>query len=72
MITKRLRFSKRRLMVMLLGTFGIIGAGASFVQLFGADPSPLGCADYVCSFNQQCTKVSGCKSCSGIRCSDTD
>lgn len=45
---------------------------APVARLSASTDKPLvSCADYVCQFNQQCTKPTvGCASCAGIRCSD--
>ena len=58
-----------------LGAFLLLVLLAAIVfpvlQLTAKQDSPLGCADYVCQFNQQCTKANvNCMSCAGSRCSD--
>jgi hypothetical protein len=43
---------------------------APVLQLAAATKVPFGCADYVCQYDLQCQRITGCKACSGIRCSD--
>jgi hypothetical protein len=62
--------SRARLATLMFGMLCFLGVGASLVQLYGATQIPFGCGSYVCSTQSQCEKVSGCISCSGIRCSD--